>query len=208
LADLEDKSVDDPHVIADRQEILYSVDYERKNAVPWRDLMRGRTKSGTKTIRRLFLGAGTQAMQQLGGINIMSYYLPTLLQESVGLTNTMARLITACASIAYLFASLAAAPLVERFGRRIMMMVSTAIQFFCFLLMTILLYYVEKPDYPYQTEVAKASVVWFFIYLMGFGLGSKWLSRHIPPHSDQILTESLLNFATIHDSPPRLLSYS
>jgi hypothetical protein len=33
------------------------------------DLLRGRTgeKGGTKTIRRLILGAGTQAMQQLSG---------------------------------------------------------------------------------------------------------------------------------------------
>lgn len=101
----------------------------------------------------------------------MSYYLPTLLINSVGLEDSMARLIAACASVAYLFASGIAAPMVERFGRRIMMIVSTAIQFFCFLMMTILLYYNEKPGYPHSQEVAKASVVFFFIYYMGFGLG-------------------------------------
>ncbi|KAL7628046.1 hypothetical protein AAE478_002242 [Parahypoxylon ruwenzoriense] len=171
LADLEDKPADDPYVVAERQEIMYGIEYERKNAIDWKDLLRGRTKTGTKTVRRLILGSGTQAMQQFGGINIMSYYLPTVLMESVKLDDSMSRLIAACASVAYLIASLAAAPLVEKLGRRIMMMVSTIIQLLCFLLLTVLLYYTEQPDYAHQIEVAEASVVWFFVYYIGFGLG-------------------------------------
>jgi MFS family permease len=83
----------------------------------------------------------------------------------------MARLIAALASVSYLFASLVAAPMVERFGRRTMMLVSTFIQLICFILITVLLYFTEKPGYPFQSEVAKASVVWFFVYYIGFALG-------------------------------------
>ncbi|KAF2242601.1 sugar transporter [Trematosphaeria pertusa] len=171
LADLEDKTVNDPFIKAQYEEIRFSVEYERKNAIRWRDILRGRTQSGTKTIRRLLLGAGTQAMQQFGGINIMSYYLPTLLISSVGLSNQMARLIAALSAVAYLFASLIAAPLVEKYGRRMMMIVSTAIQFFCFLLMTILLYYANDPTRSDHQTFGKASVVFFFLYYIGFGLG-------------------------------------
>ena len=101
----------------------------------------------------------------------MSYYLPTLLITSVGLTDSMARLIAAVSSVVYLVASGIAAPLVEHYGRRIMMIVSTAIQFFCFLLMTILLYFANDPSRPDHQVFGKASVVWFFIYYIGFGLG-------------------------------------
>ncbi|KAH9904152.1 putative MFS sugar transporter [Xylariomycetidae sp. FL2044] len=212
LADLEDKSVEDPYIAAERHEIVYSVEYERKNAIRWRDLLRGRTAAGTKTIRRLLLGSGTQAMQQLGGINIMSYYLPTLLIQSVKLEESMARLIAACASVAYLFASLAAAPMVERFGRRVMMIVSTGIQFFCFLLMTVLLYYTEKPGYPYQVKVAEASVVWFFIYYMGFGLGMLGIPWLYPTEINSLpmrtkgaavatMTDWLTNFIVVEVTP-------
>jgi MFS family permease len=97
--------------------------------------------------------------------------LPTLLIESVHLEEKMARLIAALASVSYLFASLIAAPMVERFGRRVMMLVSTLIQLICFILITVLIYFTEKPGYSFQTEVAKATVVWFFIYYIGFGLG-------------------------------------
>jgi hypothetical protein len=171
LADLETMSVGDAYIQAQYQEIKWSVDYELENAIRWRDLLRGRTQTGTKTIRRLLLGAATQAMQQLGGINIMSYYLPTLLMSSVGLSNSMARLIAAISSVVYLIASGIAAPLVERYGRRTMMMVSTAIQFFCFLLMTILIHYANDPTRPDAQTFGKATVVWFFIYYIGFGLG-------------------------------------
>lgn len=52
-----------------------------------------------------------------------------------------------------------------------MMLVSTLIQLICFILIAVLLYFTEKPRYLFQTEVAKATVVWFFIYYIGFGLG-------------------------------------
>ncbi|KAK8025935.1 hypothetical protein PG990_003758 [Apiospora arundinis] len=69
----------------------------------------------------------------------------------------MARLIAALSSMSYVAASGIAAPLVEWYGRRSMMIVSTAIQFLCFLMMTILLYYsfLGKPG---QQKVAKASL--------------------------------------------------
>ncbi|KAI0850541.1 putative MFS sugar transporter [Daldinia vernicosa] len=212
LADLEDKPIDDPYIIAEREEIVFGIEYERQNAINWGDLLRGRTQSGTKTIRRLILGSGTQAMQQFGGINIMSYYLPTVLIESVKLDESMARLIAACASVAYLFASLVAAPLVERVGRRIMMMVSTAIQLVCFLLVTVLLHFAEQPDYLQKIEVSKASVVWFFIYYMGFGLGMLGIPWLYPTEINSLpmrtkgaavatMTNWLTNFVVVEVTP-------
>ncbi|KAI1184091.1 hexose carrier protein [Nemania serpens] len=212
LADLEDKPIDDPVVVAERQEIVFSIDYERKNAIRWRDLLRGQTKPGTNTIRRLVLGAGTQAFQQFGGINAISYFLPTLLIESVGLEDQMARLVSALASVSYLFASLIAAPMVERFGRRKMMLLSTLIQLICFILVTVLLAFTEKPGYPSRTEVAKATVVWFFIYYIGFGLGMLGIPWLYPTEINSLpmrtkgaavatMTDWITNFLVVETTP-------
>ncbi|KAI5921589.1 general substrate transporter [Camillea tinctor] len=217
LADLENKSVDDPYIVAEHQEISFSVEYERRNAIRWRDILRGRTKARTKTIRRLLLGVGTQAMQQLGGINIMN--LPTVLIGSVNLDECMARLISACASVAYVFASLGAAPLVERYGRRVMMMVSIGIQFFCFLILTVLLYYTEKPGYAFQVEVAKASIAWFFIYYMGFALGMLGIPWLYPTEINSLpmrtkgaaiatMTDWITNFLVVEVTPIGLQNLS
>ncbi|GES58455.1 sugar transporter [Aspergillus terreus] len=77
----------------ERNEIEFSVRYERENAVRWYDLFR-KTENDTNTLRRLVLGAGSQFIQQFGGINIMSYYMPTVLMQSVGLPDKLVRLLT------------------------------------------------------------------------------------------------------------------
>lgn len=69
LADLEGTDVYDPYIITQSKEIQFAVEYEREHAPKWSDLLRGRTggEGGTSTIRRMVLGMGTQAMQQLTG---------------------------------------------------------------------------------------------------------------------------------------------
>ena len=173
IADLEATTLDDPYVITESKEIQWAVDYERENGVSWVNLLRGKTgpQGGTSTIRRLLLGAGTQAMQQLSGINVTSYYLPTVLINSVGLDNKLARLLAACNSVSYLLFSLIAIPNIERWGRRRLMIYAAAGQSFCYLLITVLLRYNELPGYTHGKEVASASIAFFFLYYVFFGIG-------------------------------------
>ena len=155
LADLEDRQLDDPWILAQHKEIVYAVDYERRNNVGWMDLLRGRTgaQGGTCTIRRLILGAGTQAMQQLAGINVTSYYLPTVLIESVKVDNSLARLLAAVNSVSYLLFSLIAIPNVERWGRRRLMMFGALGQGVCYLLITVLIRYSLDEDYSVDKQM-------------------------------------------------------
>ncbi|EJD45345.1 general substrate transporter [Auricularia subglabra TFB-10046 SS5] len=171
LAALEDKETTDAYVTMQLHEIEYSVQYEREHSVRWRDLLRGKTREDgdTKTLRRLILGAGTQFMQQFEGINIVSYYLPSVLIDYVGLSNSRARLITACNSLSYLLFAMLAVPLVERWGRRGLMLMSTLGQFLAFLIITILLRFAESSSNG--EKIASASIAFFFLYFMAFGLG-------------------------------------
>lgn len=191
LADLEGTDVDDPYIITQSKDIQWAVQYEKDHAVRWRDLLRGRTgdQAGTHTIRRVILGMGTQAMQQLcksyacfylrlltnftAGINVTSYYLPTVLIESVGLTNNLARLLAACNSVSYLLFSLIGIPNVERWGRRKMMMYAAAGQFFCYTIITICIRYNEDTSLSVTTNQAwaKGSIAFFFLYYVFFGIG-------------------------------------
>jgi hypothetical protein len=113
-------------------------------------------------------------MTSAAGINVTSYYLPTVLIESVGLTNTLARLLAACNSVSYLLFSLIGIPNVERWGRRKMMMYAAAGQFFCYCIITICIRYNELlgPTDPTTAESwAKASIAFFFLYYVFFGIG-------------------------------------
>ena len=171
IADLEAKTTDDAYVVTESKEIQWAVQYERENGVSWWDLLRGKSGNGTSTIRRLALGAGAQAMQQLAGINVTSYYLPTVLIKSVGLNEKLARLLAACNSVSYLAFSMIGIPNVERWGRRKMMIYASIGQALSYMLITILLRYNELPGYGGSKQVASASVAFFFTYYICFGIG-------------------------------------
>lgn len=169
LAALEGKPVNDPYISTIRNEIGYSIHFERENAVGWLELMRWNSKDSTKTTRRLLLAAGTQFMQQFQGINIMSYYLPTVLMNSVGLSDSLARLLTACNSVSYFVFTCLSVPLVEKCGRRGLMLMSTFGQFLSFLTITILLRFASSQ--PTGSNVASASIAFFFLFYISFGMG-------------------------------------
>ena len=97
--------------------------------------------------------------------------LPTVLTKSVGLDTQLARLLAACNSVSYLLFSLIAIPYVEVWGRRKLLMYAAAGQCFCYLMITVLLRYNEiLPPAPAHS-VASASVAFFFLYYIFFGIG-------------------------------------
>lgn len=95
----------------------------------------------------------------------------------------MARLLAGVNSVSYLIFSTIGIPNVERWGRRKMIMYAAAGQCFCYLIITILIQKNEDPSYgtwptadhsqpnPQQVKVASASVAFFFLYYVFFGIG-------------------------------------
>ncbi|KAK2596745.1 hypothetical protein QQS21_006200 [Conoideocrella luteorostrata] len=99
----------------------------------------------------------------------MSYYLPTVLINAVGLSNQLARLLTAVNSVTYLVFSCISISLVEKWGRRGLMLVSTAGQGLAFFIITILLRFGSPPDG--ERRFSMASIPFFFLYYIAFGIG-------------------------------------
>ncbi|KAJ0120034.1 Sugar transporter STL1 [Diaporthe amygdali] len=138
LACLEAKPEDDAFVVLQRDEIRFSINYEREHQIRWRDLLRPQPEA-TKPLRRLILGAGTQFIQQFE-VNSVTY------------------LIFSCVSVT----------LVEKWGRRGLMLISTTGQGLAFLVITILLRFGEAGG---NRKAAEGSIVFFFLYYIAFGLG-------------------------------------
>ncbi|KAG5352006.1 hypothetical protein C0989_004201 [Termitomyces sp. Mn162] len=68
-----------------------------------------------------------------------------MLQNSVGLSNNLSRLLAACNSVSYLIFSFAGLVLIERAGRRKMMMWGAAGQFICYAFVAALLTQTDDP---------------------------------------------------------------
>lgn len=167
-------------IVHQRDTILSAVRAETEVNISWKDIMTGNT-GNTGMIRRLCLGAGTQWMQQLVGVNVTSYYLPLVLQNSVGLSNNMSRLLAACNSVSYFVFSIFGLLLIERAGRRKLMMWGAAGQCVCYVLISVLL---SKADAlvnsnPSEgTKYGAGATAFFFLYYLFFGIcwqGVPWL---------------------------------
>jgi hypothetical protein len=92
----------------------------------------------------------------------------------------MARLLAACNSVSYLLFSLIGIPNVERWGRRKMLIYAAAGQGFCYLMITILLALSSKPGFTGASEAASASVAFFFLYYVFFGIGFQGVPWLLP----------------------------
>ncbi|KAF3019612.1 hypothetical protein E8E15_007702 [Penicillium rubens] len=80
------------------------------------------TMGEDRHFHRTMLAYVNQMFQQISGINLITYYIPTLLEQQVGLDATISRLISACNGTEYFIASWIAVFTVERFGRRTLML--------------------------------------------------------------------------------------
>ena len=174
---------------------------------------------------RLLLGIGAQGMQQLTGINIICYYLPYVLVESVGQKAETARVVAAVNALTYLGATLIGLRFIDKWGRRRLMYLGAVGQCLCWLTITLLLHYAEEaavkvfnPAYPlpkasHKSKVfASVSVTFFFLFNIFFGAGWQGVSWLYPTEinstQNRILGMSLgvatnwaINFAVVFVTP-------
>ena len=128
-------------------DIKHAVDEERAAAAG--NGFRALTKDGGQRFRyRTLLGIGGQFMQQLSGISktylthshlrnaysntdLITYYAPVIFQQSVGLSHSLSLLLAGFNGIAYFFSSLPPIWVLDRLGRRKLMLFACAGQACC-----------------------------------------------------------------------------
>lgn len=89
------------------------------------------TNGPQRFFHRTMLGIGGQLMQQLSGINLISYYAPVIFEQSVGLTHNLSLLLAGFSGVAYFFSSLIPIWVLDRLGRRKLMIFAVAGQGAC-----------------------------------------------------------------------------
>lgn len=102
LSRLRNRPIDDSLVVGEKNEILEAIRIESQEEGTWMDLFRD---GGTRADKRFYLALGIQFMQQLSGINIVTYYAPTLFTESLSMTQERALLMGSLLQVWYILAS-------------------------------------------------------------------------------------------------------
>ncbi|KAK6902816.1 sugar transporter [Kwoniella mangroviensis CBS 10435] len=117
LAALENTSVDDKKVIATFNGICDAIAAESQGGFGFKELL---YNGPTQNLRRTLLGVVAQCFQQICGINLITYYLTSVLTD-LGLGPEMSRIISGVNGTCYFLTSIGALFVIERIGRRPLM---------------------------------------------------------------------------------------
>lgn len=128
------------------------------------------TNGRSQNFRRAFLGVVNQCFQQITGINIITYYA-TILFQNLGLNDVKSRIVAAANGTEYFLASLIAIALIDRVGRRKLMLFGAFGQTITMILLAIL----GKINTP-GCQIASAVLLFVFNSFFAIGwLGMTWL---------------------------------
>ncbi|TKA58250.1 hypothetical protein B0A49_11727 [Cryomyces minteri] len=120
IARLMAKPADSDEVIESLQLIIATVDHEKElERVGWGEIF---SNGEQQTFRRICLGAGCSVFQQMGGINVVVYYLPVILTKSFGFSNQLALILTAVDFISLMFWGSIVMLAIDRWGRKKLML--------------------------------------------------------------------------------------
>ncbi|TCD66942.1 hypothetical protein EIP91_000720 [Steccherinum ochraceum] len=167
---LEDKPYNDPGVQQTYLGIREAVAIETgsdSGRSPLREIFTG---GRSQNFRRAFLGVVNQCFQQITGINLITYYA-TLLFERLGIDDVKSRIIAACNGTEYFLASLIAIFIIDRIGRRKLMLFGAVGQCLTMVLLAIL----GSIDNS-ATQIVSAVLLFVFNSFFAVGwLGMTWL---------------------------------
>ncbi|PVH72883.1 general substrate transporter [Cadophora sp. DSE1049] len=161
IARLQKKPVNDPAVLQALRLLADTVAHEMKvEKVSWTEVF---SNGEQQTFRRIALGAGTSLMQQLGGINVVVYYLPTILTRSFGFSDRLALILSACDFMSLVFWGCMVMLIIDKVGRVKLMLVGATSQGMCFA--------VAAAGLAVGSKASNGvAVAFIFLYHVAFGL--------------------------------------
>ncbi|KAB8264562.1 hypothetical protein BDV32DRAFT_160100 [Aspergillus pseudonomiae] len=121
---------DDAVVNQDIAEITQAI-REEQSATEESSFMMVFKNGPQKFLYRTLLGMGGQMMQQLSGVNLITYYNTVIFEKSVGMTHNLALLLAGFNGVAYFVSTLVPIWTIDRLGRRKLMLFAVVGQGAC-----------------------------------------------------------------------------
>jgi Na+/melibiose symporter-like transporter len=152
-----DLPLDEPAVVNELLSIEEAYNIERQSRISLKEIILCRDRSGH--LKRLLLGCGGQFMQQFGGINALNYYFPIILTENIGLSEFMARVLTGCNATSYMISSALCFWMIERFGRRSLMLSGLVLQCWAYVMVAIAVALLAHAPFEVRDPIHQISMV-------------------------------------------------
>ncbi|OHW96426.1 sugar transporter [Colletotrichum incanum] len=141
--------------------------------------------------RRMALCAGIMACQQLSGINLLTYYISYVLQNSVGLDRHTSLLVGGINGLEYLAAAMIPMWTIEKFGRRKLLLFSACGQTISMAILAGAIWYVtSKPDGEANYAMGILAVACFFLFNTCYAQGFLAIPFFYPAEITTLRTRS------------------
>ncbi|GAB1198487.1 hypothetical protein APSETT444_007810 [Aspergillus pseudonomiae] len=163
LAALAGTEIEDRHTQTEKNLILDSVRASGATKAKFSDLLTG---GPSQHLRRMLVGSSSQMFQQISGCNAVIYYLPVLLEQSIGQSHNFALLIGGINMICYAIFATFSWFFIEKIGRRKLFLGGSYGQCAAMIIVFACLI-------PGDKQSAKGAVFGFFLYMCFFG--ATWL---------------------------------
>ncbi|KAG7904763.1 hypothetical protein KL907_002979 [Ogataea polymorpha] len=161
LARINDVPKDDPLVNKCIDDILYLQEVEGEgDQISWWDILRGRDAMHGRY--RLFLCVMAQFWNQFGGVNLVVYYVPLVLETNVGMDTNMSTILGGCIMVTFFIFGFIPSLWLDRIGRRFALIGGSLGQMVSMMMITILLRVRSK-------STSAAAVAFFFTFMAFFG---------------------------------------
>ena len=130
--------VDHPYVRSQLEDIKANVAEERRiGEASWTEVF---TEGRLRNLSRVLLGAGPYLFNQWSGINSLAYFLPITFERNIGMSRQLSLILAGVLGIQYFAVSWLPYFFMDRFGRRTLLIASSAACSFCMIMIAVMLY--------------------------------------------------------------------
>jgi sugar porter (SP) family MFS transporter len=189
LARIADTSEADPEVQRLHSIITQNVAYENSRQAGWKEIVKS---DRIKSRRRFLIACGIQMFQQLGGINAIIYYSGTLFEKSIGFDTHMSALMSGFLQTWFFVASFIPWFLIDRIGRRPLLMSMISLMAIVMAIQAALIYQVQF-NTSSATGAGIAAAAMLFVFQGAFTVGCKYrtvLTLSIASEYEEMFSDS------------------
>ncbi|KLU89248.1 hypothetical protein MAPG_08222 [Magnaporthiopsis poae ATCC 64411] len=165
-----DRGPEDELIVAEKTAIIQAIELER-SSLRAKSFFSILQRDDVNTRRRVLLAWLAQFANQLGGINLVVYYIPSVLEINVGMSVRQSQILGGCINLMFPIGSLLPTLALDRMGRRKTMMVGSLALGVCMLFISALLSQAPRGEDTGRGQAfSSASIAFFFLYMLFFGM--------------------------------------
>ncbi|KAF3405188.1 Sugar transporter STL1 [Talaromyces pinophilus] len=132
------------------------------------------TQGKPRYFQRLTLAAFIMCMYQLTGVNLITYYVPIIFQNTLKLSRNLSLLISGFVGLEFWLASFIPIPLIDRLGRRPLLLFGAVME--CFSMIVV----AATVAYPDNKICGYVAIVFIFIFNTACAVGTNGLAFLMP----------------------------